>query len=232
MRGNVTRYPAIRAVVMDMDGLMLDTEGTSRTAWERALAERGYSISDERYLQLIGITVADVEKKMRAWYGPSLAFDTLYPRKLALVNEIIASQGIPHKRGLLAFLAAADSLGLRKAVATSTGHERALEKLTISGLEGRFEVVVGGDEVALGKPAPDIFLLAAERLGLPPQECLAFDDSDPGVLAAHAAGMRVVIIPDQKPPSPEAAAVAWTVSQDLIQAAEIVRREAQVDSRP
>jgi beta-phosphoglucomutase-like phosphatase (HAD superfamily) len=73
--------------------------------------------------------------------------------------------------------------------------------------------------VAHGKPAPDLFLLAAKRLGIPPAECLAFEDSDPGVLAARAAGMRVVIIPDQKRPSPEAAKAAWRVLPSLNHAA-------------
>jgi HAD superfamily hydrolase (TIGR01509 family) len=219
MRGRMSDAP-IRAVVMDMDGLMLDTEGMSRIAWLRTLAEWGLSIAEEQYLQLIGLTVADVGKIMRGWYGAGIPFDAIYARKLALVDEIIASEGIPKKTGLGAFLAAADALGLRKAVATSTGRERAIHKLNISGLPGVFDVVAGGDEVARGKPAPDLFLLAAERLGIPPMECLAFEDSDPGVLSARDAGMRVVIIPDQKPPSPEAAATAWRIVASLAIAAQ------------
>jgi HAD superfamily hydrolase (TIGR01509 family) len=136
-----------------------------------------------------------------------------------MVDEIIAAQGIPQKPGLSAFLAAVDSLGLRKAIATSTARERAIYKLKLSRVPGAFEAVAGGDEVARGKPAPDLFLLAARRLGLPPEECLAFEDSDPGVLAARDAGMRVVIIPDQKPPSPEAAAAAWRILPSLEEAA-------------
>jgi HAD superfamily hydrolase (TIGR01509 family) len=210
----------IRAVVLDMDGLMLDTEGMSRTAWRRTLAEWGFSITEQQYLQLIGLTVADVGKIMRGWYGADIPFDSIYDRKLALVDEIIAAEGIPQKPGLAPFLAAVDSLGLRKAVATSTARERAIYKLKLSGVTVAFEVVAGGDEVSRGKPAPDLFLLAAERLGIPPLECLAFEDSDPGVLAARAAGMRVVIIPDQKRPSPEAAAAAWRVLPGLDKAAQ------------
>jgi HAD superfamily hydrolase (TIGR01509 family) len=209
----------IRAVVLDMDGLMLDTEGMSRIAWQRTLAEWGFSITEKQYLQLIGLTVADVGHVMRKWYGADIPYDSIYARKLSLVDEIIAAGGIPQKPGLPEFLAAVDSLGLRKAVATSTGRERAIYKLKLSGVPGSFEVVAGGDEVAHGKPAPDLFLLAAQRLGIPPVECLAFEDSDPGVLAARAAGMRVVVIPDQKRPSPEAASAAWRILPNLNQAA-------------
>jgi HAD superfamily hydrolase (TIGR01509 family) len=220
----VTAAASIHAVVMDMDGLMLDTEGMSRVAWERTLAERGYTISNEQYLELIGITVADVEKKMRQWYGPEIPFESIYARKIALVDETIASQGIPQKPGLLAFLAFVDSLGWRKAVATSTGRERAIYKLKVTDLESRFDAVVGGDEAKHGKPAPDIFLLAAQRLGVPPEHCLALEDSDPGVLAARAAGMQVIIIPDLKQPSPETLQAAWQVLPDLYQAVDFLRR--------
>ena len=211
--------PPIRAVILDMDGLMLDTEGMSRAAWLRTLAERGWTISDERYLELIGLTLSDVGVKMRSWYGADIPFEPIYTRKLALVDEIISSEGIRQKPGLSDFLATVDSLGLRKAVATSTARERAIYKLKVAGVEAVFETFAGGDDVVNGKPAPDIFLLAARRLGLPPEECLVFEDSDPGVLAARAAGMRVVIIPDQKPPSAEAAAAAWRILPSLINAA-------------
>jgi HAD superfamily hydrolase (TIGR01509 family) len=211
--------PPIRAVILDMDGLMLDTEGMSRTAWQRTLAEWGLTLSDEKYLELIGLTLSDVGVKMRSWYGADIPYDSIYIRKLALVDEIIATEGIPQKPGLPMFLAAVDSLGLRKAVATSTARERAIYKLKVAGVEAKFETFAGGDDVARGKPAPDIFLLAAERLGVPPEECLVFEDSDPGVLAAQAAGMRVVVIPDQKPPSPQAAAAAWQILPDLAAAA-------------
>ena len=224
--------PPIRAVILDMDGLMLDTEGMSRTAWQRTLAEWGLAISDEKYLELIGLTLSDVGVKMRSWYGAGIPYDSIYMRKLALVDEIIATEGIPQKPGLRMFLAAVDSLGVRKAVATSTARERAIYKLKVAGVEAEFETFAGGDEVAHGKPAPDIFLLAAERLGVPPEKCLVFEDSDPGVLAAHAAGMRVVVIPDQKPPSPQAAAAAWEVLRDLHQAAEFIRREMRAIPSP
>ncbi|MGD0173605.1 MAG: HAD family phosphatase [Anaerolineales bacterium] len=221
----MTTEPPIRAVILDMDGLMLDTEGMSRTAWQRSLAGWGLTLSDEKYLELIGLTLSDVGVKMRSWYGADIPYDSIYIRKLALVDEIIATEGIPQKPGLRLFLAAVDSLGLRKAVATSTDRERAIYKLNVAGVKARFETFAGGDDVAHGKPAPDIFLLAAQRLGVPPEECLVFEDSDPGVLAARAAGMRVVVIPDQKPPSAEAAAAAWRILPDLNQAAEFLARQ-------
>jgi HAD superfamily hydrolase (TIGR01509 family) len=215
----------IRAVVLDMDGLMLDTEGISRTGWVRAFAEWGLPFGDDRFLELVGLNVAGAREKMHGWYGPDFPFDAVYARKIVHVDEIIAQEGIALKPGLLEFLAAADSLGLAKAVATSTARDRAIYKLERAGLKGRFDATACGDEIAHGKPAPDIFLLAARLLQLPPEDCLALEDSDPGVLAAREAGMRVLIIPDVKPPSPEARQAAWEVLPNLRQAVGFIRRE-------
>jgi HAD superfamily hydrolase (TIGR01509 family) len=220
MRRNMTAFPPIRAVVLDMDGLMLDTEPMSQAGWVQTFRERGLAFRKDQFQAIIGLNVAGARRMMTGWYGPDFPFDEIYARKLVAVGEIIARDGIPLKPGLAEFLAAADALGLRKAVATSTARERALYKLKLSGVPGTIETLAGGDEVARGKPAPDLFLLAAERLGIPPAECLAFEVSDPGVLAARAAGMRVVIVPDQKHPSAEAAAAAWRIIPSLIQAAQ------------
>jgi beta-phosphoglucomutase-like phosphatase (HAD superfamily) len=204
VRGSMTAIP-IRAVILDMDGLMLDTEPMSQAGWAKTFHERGLAFEPYQFHELIGLNVAGARRKMIQWHGPDFPFEEIYARKLECVDEIIARDGIPQKPGLAAFLAAVDSLGLRKAVATSTARQRALYKMNLAHVPGPIEILAGGDEVAHGKPAPDLFLLAAGRLGLPPGECLAFEDSDPGVLAARAAGMRTVIIPDQKRPSPEAA---------------------------
>jgi beta-phosphoglucomutase-like phosphatase (HAD superfamily) len=83
------------------------------------------------------------------------------------------------------------------------------------GLLARFPVTVAGDEVVHGKPAPDIFLLAASRLGVDPAHCLVLEDSEPGARAAHAAGMAVIIVPDLKSPSDEVARLATAVLPDL-----------------
>lgn len=228
----MTPAHSIRAVVMDMDGLMLDTEGMSHLGWVRTFAEWGLPFREDQFLELVGLNVPDVRKKMLAWYGPDFPFDAVYARKIVHVDEIIAHEGIMQKPGLPEFLAAADSLGLAKAVATSTARDRAIYKLERAGLKGRFDAAACGDEITNGKPAPDIFLLAARLLHLPPEDCLALEDSDPGVLAARDAGMRVLIIPDVKPPSPAARAAAWEVLPDLHQAAEFLLREMRANPPP
>jgi HAD superfamily hydrolase (TIGR01509 family) len=209
-----------------MDGLMLDTEGMSYIGWVRTFAERGLPFRKDRFLELVGLNVPGARAKLLAWYGPDFPFEAVYARKMIHVDDIIAREGIAQKPGLLEFLAAADSLGLAKAVATSTARERAMYKLKKASLDARFDAIACGDEISRGKPAPDIFLLAARLLQLPPEACLVLEDSDAGVLAAQSAGMRVVVIPDVKPPSPEASAAAWRIFPNLFRAAEFIQHNA------
>jgi HAD superfamily hydrolase (TIGR01509 family) len=101
------------------------------------------------------------------------------------------------------------------AVATSSDAVAAAFTLRAGGLDGRFETIVTGDQIARGKPEPDIYLEAARRLAVDPRHCIALEDSDAGVLAARRAGMRTFMVPDLRPPSLEAASAAFRVFQSL-----------------
>ena len=109
-------------------------------------------------------------------------------------------------------------------MASSTSKKGVIHKLTVAGLIDRFETLVGGDEVANGKPAPDIFLTAAARLGVLPDGCMVLEDSEAGIQAAHAAGMLPVMVPDVKPPSPEIEAVAYAVLPSLKDTIPLLKR--------
>ena len=158
----------IAAVIFDMDGLMLDSQRLARRAWRRACADWGYDLTDGVYLQVVGRTVRDAEAVYRTAFGASFDFPAVYQRRLVYLDEIIHTEGVPIKPGLLEFLDAVERLTLPKAVATSTVRSLAVERLAIAGVLDRFDAVVCGDEVPAGKPAPDIFLAAADRLGVAP----------------------------------------------------------------
>ncbi len=206
---------SIRAVLFDMDGLMLDTERIAQRAWQRAGAQRGYDFPSDVYLQAVGRTKADTAVVFKQAYGDDFPFQELYARKQAFYYEMLESEPIPIKAGLIDLLDRIDELGLSKAVATSTARPSALKKLTLTGLIERFTTIVGGDEVVNGKPAPDIFLTAAQRLGIAPAHCLVLEDSEAGIRAAHAAGMTPVMVPDLKQPSDDVRGLAHMVAHSL-----------------
>ena len=120
----------------------------------------------------------------------------------ALERELLAG-GAPLKPGAKALLAHLRSRGIKTAIATSSTRERAIKLLDQHNLRPSFDAFVFGDEIRHGKPAPDVFLLAAEKLAAPPPECLVLEDSEAGIRAAHAAGIPVICVPDLKMPGEE-----------------------------
>jgi HAD superfamily hydrolase (TIGR01509 family) len=208
-------FQRISAVIFDMDGLMLDTESINRGAWQAAAAELGHSLDDEFYLTLLGRTTGDCEARVMAQCGEAFPMDEFRTRRRALWRDRVEHGGIDVKPGLVPLLDFLASKEMPTAVATSSHAAAAESSLTSAGLRHRFEIVVTGDVVARGKPAPDIYLEAARRLGVASAHCLALEDSDNGVEAAHAAGMLTVMVPDLKPPSPESIARAFRVVPTL-----------------
>ena len=191
------RWPA--AVVFDMDGLMLDSERVARDLWHLVLREQGYEFSDTRNDSLVGRSEADSNGLLSAHFGTAFPVTAVRAVMRARWYECVASQGLPHKHGLVELLDFLASVSLPIAVATSTERGKALKSL--SHLVRRFQATAFGDEVTHAKPAPDLYLLAAERLRTQPEDCLALEDSPAGLAAAQAAGMTTILIPDLVTPT-------------------------------
>jgi HAD superfamily hydrolase (TIGR01509 family) len=213
----------IQAILFDMDGLMIDTEPISREAWRRAGAEFGYSISNELYQGMVGRAVSEDQRILLAAFGADFPFDAINQRRVEVYRALLEN-GVPLKPGVVELLDWVDARGLLKAVGSSTRRELVLHKLELSGLRARFEIVVCADDVGRGKPAPDIFLEAARRLGVTPGECLVLEDSEAGVQAAAAAGMRVIVVPDMAPPSAQVRAQALAVLPSLAQVKNVLNQ--------
>lgn len=205
----------IGGVIFDMDGLMLDTEPIAQVAWQRAFAEMGFAVDEATYLRVVGRALPDVRRIFCEALGPGFDFERAHALRQRYFRDYVVGHGIPIKPGLHDLLDWLDARGVAKAVASSTGREGVLSRLALTGLRERFPVLVGGDEVARSKPAPDIFLLAAERLGVAPERCVVLEDSESGIRAAHAAGMIPVMIPDLKLPTSEIRAFAHCVLDSL-----------------
>ena len=181
------------AVLFDMDGLMVDTEPLARAAWERVLMPHGLAMTDALYSQMLGRRTHESAQLVLDVLPLPLAREALVALKTALFLESLAD-GVPVMPGLFALLDEVERRGLPWAVATSTPRDVAEIILGKLGVADRYGALAAGDEVAHGKPAPDIFLLAAARLGATPVACLALEDSAAGCAAAVAAGMRVAAV--------------------------------------
>ena len=197
---------------------MLDTESIYQRAWQQAANDLGYRISDDLFLQLVGRRTQDCETLILNDMGADFPLSSFHSRWMVIWDQIYRSDGLALKPGLTELLDRIDELGIPKAVATSSTQPEAVRSLGISGLDRRFNIVVTGDQVQHGKPAPDIFVEAAKRLQVPPGDCWAFEDSSAGAIAAATAGMTVFIVPDIHAPTAEAVAVASAVLTSLHEA--------------
>jgi HAD superfamily hydrolase (TIGR01509 family) len=212
----------VGALVFDMDGLMIDTEPIYKAAWQAASAELGYAIDDVSYLKMVGRPTPDCEQELLAMFGAAFPLDHFRVRWPGAWRAEVAANGIRQKPGVLECLRFARAHRLPVAVATSSDAEYAAFSLRHAGLEGRFDVVVTGEEVARGKPAPDIYLEAARRLRVDPAACVAFEDSEAGILAASRAGMRALLIPDLVGPTATAVQAAFRVLGSLHEARDLI----------
>ncbi len=194
---------SVKAIIFDMDGLLIDTENHSKVAWQTAARQIGESIDDETMYSLVGRHIEDCLDSLSKQMGKDL-------RKIGFMEKVdniyfsnFMRHGIDVKHGVGNLLDRLAENQILRAVATSSEREIAPRKLRLASLAHYFDVIVSGCEVAKSKPAPDIFLLAAARLGVDPSDCLVLEDSYTGVRGAYAAGMRPIMIPDLLPPTEE-----------------------------
>ena len=204
-------------VIFDMDGLMLDTERIARIAWQQASLAAGHEMSDLLFASLIGRRERDSAALLRTAFGSTFDYEATNRACNVLYNDYIIQNGLPLKPGVHELLADLSAGRIPLAVATSTGQPTARLRLEQSDLLRYFSVVVAGNEVAQGKPAPDIYLEAIRRLGIDPAVSFALEDSHAGVRSAHAAGLQVIMVPDILPPTPEIETLAWRVAESLHQ---------------
>jgi HAD superfamily hydrolase (TIGR01509 family) len=184
----------LEAIIFDMDGLMVDSEPLAHQAWNDVLQSYGQRLDEATYSRLVGLRLDATARLVQQSYALPVTPDQLAEAKENRLSQIRAL-GVPEMPGLRRLLGEVKARGLPWAVATSSPRATAEENLQQLGLLPFCRAIVGGDEVSQGKPSPEIYLLAAERLAVSSQYCLALEDSIPGATAAQSAGMVTVAVP-------------------------------------
>lgn len=203
-----------RAVIFDMDGLLFDTEALWQEALLSAAAERSHEIPAEIYKKSIGVRRSQTKPLFLAHFGADFRFDDFHAAWRRHF-WLIAENKLALKPGAAELLDLLDQLRLPRAIATSSSRATVERHLTAHGLMDRFDHIVSRDDCENGKPAPDPYLNAAERLGVAPRLCLALEDSHVGVRSASAAGAMTVMAPDLLEPDEEMRALCLLIARDL-----------------
>lgn len=205
------------AVIFDVDGTLLDTETIYMRAWQEAAAQFGFQLTREVLLKTRAIPGKIAAGIYKEAMGEAFDMEAVRPHRVRIAEQLIAATParellMPEAEQTLSRLR---SRGIPLAVASSTDREKTCSHLAHAGILAFFDAVVGGDMVTRGKPNPDIFLKAAQLLGAAPGRCLVVGDTPADVKAAAAAGMDVLLIPDQVPANVETAALSLAVVNSL-----------------
>jgi HAD superfamily hydrolase (TIGR01509 family) len=187
------RFPA--ALIFDMDGLLVDSEPLSEIAMDRFLARRMLDNDQDLMDQLLGRRLPEAITIVKAWFDLDGSVEALTAEYGETRLDALRG-GVPVMPGAREIVAWAQEHGIPSALATSSQRAHADVSLAAAGLTGQFAAEATGNEVENGKPDPDIFLLAAARLGVEPARCLVLEDAPAGLQAAKAAGMSVVWVPN------------------------------------
>ena len=183
----------LKAIVFDMDGVLTDSEPFYREAINRILAEHGYSLSEDDYKAVLGHGIPETWEWMLAHFDLPYTLDEVMLEYDQVVERVLRERVKPTP-GLQDLLASLKKRGLKMAVASASYSNWVDAVLVKLGVKQYFSVVLSANMVRNGKPHPEIYLTAAEKLGVPPRDCLAVEDSPTGIKAAKAAGMRVVAL--------------------------------------
>ena len=188
----------IRAVCFDMDGVLTDTERMGLPVMQEAAARQRYLMTEDQWRTLLGTTMEDTGRALTTYY-PGIDLPRFMQDWYDLTMARIRREGLPKKPGADAILQTLRKRGLKLALCTSNGAQVVAEYMEIAGWAKAFDVIVTGNLVVRGKPDPEIYLQAAERMGVKPEECIGVEDSPRGLQAVRAAGMYSVMIPDMQP---------------------------------
>ncbi len=207
---------SITAILFDMDGLVLDTEKLYTWFWQEAAIASGYPMTKTQALGMRSLNRDAGRARMQSYFGNAVDYDAIRAKRIELMDAFVEKEGVTVKPGIRELLNYLKEHGIKTAIATSSPMERTVRYLASVGLQQSFDELVSGYMVERGKPEPDIYLYAAEKLGEKPGNCMVLEDSPAGILAAYRAGCLPVMIPDQDEPDAETKKLLYAKAENLL----------------
>ena len=219
----------IKAVVFDMDGVIFDSEKLYRKHW--MITGKEYGIPEPEMKELCNLIAGSSKERnaklMKSRFGEDFDYDTFRGKTMTRMDQEIAENGVELKPGVLELFQYLKENGYQIGLATSTIEERAKKNLTNAGIIDYFDYIVYGGIVPNGKPAPDIYLRACEKLGVKPEEAIGVEDSINGVKSSAAAGLYTIMVVDLIEPTEEIRPLADQIYDSLFDIRDLLSGAAQ-----
>lgn len=208
---------AVHAVLFDMDGLIFDTEWVYKQSWQQAAQALGFPISEALYKTFIGVQNPECERILLREFGDHFPVESFREQREARFEVIRDQQGIAEKAGFTQLMRDLADSAIRTALVTSSSHGEVTTNFRQRPELDQFETLVTAESVTRGKPHPDCYLLACERLSLAPQHCLVLEDSNNGMRSALSAGCQAIMVPDLLGPEADVEDGALAIVESLVE---------------
>ena len=190
----------IKAVLFDLDGTLIDTEKYYKLCWPLAFEHFGYKVSEEQFLSLRSLGRPFILERMQSWFGQNVECEDIRKYARKLVDEKIGKEGLHLKKGVVDCLKFLKENNVITSIVTATAIERTEKCISAVDIKKYFDYVISATEVEKGKPAPDVYLYACEKIGVKPEETIAVEDSPNGSMSAINAKCNVIMVPDLTEP--------------------------------
>ena len=213
----------IKAVIFDMDGVLFDTERVYLESWIKVFKEYGYTMTKEIYIPLMGTGRKNVKEVFKKTFGDNIPIEEMYVKKDELLFKAIDNNEVPLKLGAIDILCYLKEEGYKIALATSAKRDRVTKQIQASNMNNMFNAIVCGDDVVNSKPDPEIFLKAAKKLDVNPENCVVIEDSLAGIKGANKGGMKGFHVEDLKKADDEIKTLSTKTFKNLVEIKEYLR---------
>lgn len=205
----------IKAIIFDMDGLMIDSERVTFECYQEILKGMNLTMDEEFYKTLLGKPLKGIYQRFYDVYGNDFPIEDVIKDVHALIAKRFETEGVPIKTGLKSLLEYLKENNYKTIVATSSNRDRVDTILSQAQITDYFDDSICGDEVTKGKPNPEVFLKSCQKLGVNVDEAIVLEDSEAGIQASYDAGIKVICIPDMKYPEKQYEEKTFKILKDL-----------------
>ena len=205
----------IKAIIFDMDGLMIDSERVTFECYQERLKDMNLTMDEEFYKTLLGKPIKGIYQRFYDVYGNDFPIQNVIQDVHQLMAERFETEGVPVKKGLVELLHYLKDNNYKTIFATSSNRDRVDKILAQAKITEFFDDSICGDEVTKGKPNPEVFLKSCQKLGVNVDEAIVLEDSEAGIQASYDANIKVICIPDMKYPEKQYEEKTFKILKDL-----------------